>query len=102
MNLELDPRRQACICGQPREAHRFGGIARPARVRQEKKTFRIDKIENVRIRIAFTGEIGAAQSDRHELSAARNQCVAHQLVRREFPRADDQTRREFAIGDLQF
>ena len=102
MYLELDPRRQACGCCQPREAHGLGRVARAARVRQKKKTFRIDKIENVRVRIAPSGKIGAAQRHRHELGPAGNQRVAHQFVRRKFPRADDQPRRELAIGNLQF
>src|SRR5205823_8197769 len=34
--------------------------------------------------------------------AAGNQGIAHQFVRREFARANNQARRELAIGDLQF
>ena len=63
---------------------------------------RIDEIENVRKRIAFAGKIGAPQCDRHQLGPARNQRVAHQFVRCKFPRADDQPRSEFAIGNFQF
>ena len=73
MNLELDPVRQSGGDGEPREAHRIGGVARAARVRQKQKTFRVDKIEDVRERIASTGKIGAAQRDRHQLRAARYQ-----------------------------
>ena len=44
----------------------------------------IDKLENVRERIALAGKIGAAQRHRHDFRPARNQRIAHQLVRREF------------------
>src|SRR5438094_251338 len=53
MNLELDPLWQACAYGQPRETHRLLRVARAARIWQEEKTFRIDKVENVRERIVF-------------------------------------------------
>ena len=102
MNLELDPLRQAGARRQPRQPHGFLRVARAAGVRQKKKTFRIDKIENVRKRIVFARNIGAPQRHRHHLGAAGDERVAHQFVRREFPRANESARREFAIGDLQF
>ena len=100
MNLEFDPCRQACTCGQSREAHRLIRIARAAGVWQKKKTLRIDKIEDVRKRIVFAGNVSAPQRYGHQLGAAGNERVAHQLVGREFSRANDQARSELAIGDL--
>jgi hypothetical protein len=46
-------------------------------------------------------EIGAPESDGHDLSPARDESIAHQLVRPEFAGADKQPRRELAVGDLE-
>jgi hypothetical protein len=100
VNLELDPCRQSSACGQSRESHGLRGIARPARVGQKEKPFRIDKVENVRKRIVFTGEIGAPQRHRHQLCTAGNERVAHQLIGRKLSRADEEPGRELTIGDL--
>ena len=102
MNLELDPFWQACARCQAREPHGFIRVACATGVRQKKKTLRIDKIENVRKRIVFAGNIGAPQRHSHELGPAGNERIAHQLVRREFARANDEARSEFAIRNLQF
>ena len=80
MNLELHPIRQPGADREAREPHRFLGIPRAAGVGQKQEAFRVDEIENVRERIAFAGEIGAAQRDGHDFGAARLERVAHQLV----------------------
>src|SRR5437867_11606072 len=102
MNLEFDPCRQACTCRQSRETNSLIRIARTAGVWQKKKTFRIDKIENVRKGIVFAGDVSAPQRYGHQLSPAGKERVAHQLVGREFSRANNQARGELAIGNLQF
>jgi hypothetical protein len=102
VNLELDPFRQACARRQPRQPHSLICIACAAGVRQKKKTFRVDKIENVGERIVFSGEISSPQGDCHKFRAAGNQRVTHQLVRREFSRPNKESRRELAIGNFQF
>src|SRR5439155_26078556 len=102
MKIEFDPCRQACTCRQSRETHGLTRIARTAGVWQKKKTCRIDKIQTVRKRIVFAGNVSAPQRYCHQLSPAGNERVAHQLVGGEFSRANDQARSEFAIGNLQF
>jgi hypothetical protein len=53
MDLELDPCRQTCARRQAREAHGLLRISSAAGVWQKQKTFRINKVENVRKRIVF-------------------------------------------------
>jgi hypothetical protein len=53
MNLELDPRRQTCARCKAREAHGLLCVSSATGVWQQKKTFWIDKIENVRKWIVF-------------------------------------------------
>jgi hypothetical protein len=68
---------------------------------RDQKLLRIEEIEDVREWIATPGKVGPAQRDGHQLRAAGFQSVAHQLVRSKLARADDQSRRELAISDLE-
>ena len=49
----------------------------------------------------FPGKVGPPQRDGHDFRAARFERIAHQFVRGEFARADEQSRSEFAIGNAQ-
>ena len=52
-------------------------------------------------RIVLPGKIRAPQCDGDDFRAAGDERVAHDFVRGEFSRADEQSRSEFAIGDAQ-
>ena len=80
MNLEFYPHRQTCGRGQSGETHSFRRVACAARIRENKEQFRIDEIENVRERVASSGEIGATECDRNDLRSTRGQRVAHGFV----------------------
>jgi hypothetical protein len=49
----------------------------------------------------FAREIGAPQRHGHDLCPAGDERIAHQFVGTELAGADEQPRRELAVGDLQ-
>ena len=102
MDLEFDPGRQSRARRQSRQPHGVLRVPCAARVRQKEKLFRIDKIQNVRERIVFAGQIRAPQRDGNDFRSARDQRISHQFVRRKLSGPDEQPRRELAIRDLQF
>ena len=101
MDLKLHPLRQPGSHRQARQAHRFLGIHRATGIGQQQIFLWINELENIGEGIFFTAEIGAAQGDGHHLGVTGLKGVAHQLGRREFPRAQNQARSKLAIGNLQ-
>ena len=98
---EFHPLRQSSRHRQTRQAHGFFGIHRATGVGQQQVFLRINELQNVGERILIAAEIGAAQGDGHHLGTTGLKGVAHQLGRREFPRAQNQARSKLAIGNLQ-
>src|SRR5205085_6245120 len=102
MDLELDPIRQSRGSSKPGQPHRILGITSATRIWQNEKMLPIDKIENIRERVAGAGKVGPAQCYRYDFCATGDKRVPHDLVRRELSRTEEQAGSEFVLRNFEF
>jgi hypothetical protein len=91
VDLEFDPLGQSSRGGEAGEADGFLRVHRAAGVGEQEVFFRIDEIKNVGERIAGAAQVGPAQRDGDNLRAAGLERVAHEFVRAELARAEEET-----------
>ena len=99
VDLEFHPFRKPGRGGEAGEADGLVGIHCATGVRQKEVFFGIDEIEDVRERVFFSREVGAAEGDCNYLASARREGVAHDFVRGELSGSEKEARGKGAPGD---
>ncbi len=85
VNLEFHPLRQSGGGGEAGETDRLLGGVGPARIGQEQVTLRVDEFQDIGEGVVFARQIGAPEGDRHDLTSAGVEGVAHELVGGKLP-----------------